>query len=137
MNINHIELNDGKLTFRSYTSKPPFNLYLNHVNAELTNLNNADKLSNKLPSILKLTAQTMDGASFKLQVDFNPFNKSPTFKLTSELKQMQVPAANKFLQHYTKINIKQGLFSLYIEAVAANGKNHRIRQTINKKFASY
>lgn len=120
--INHMVVHNGELSFRSFTSKPPFNLYFKQVNAELTNLRNVTKSSDKLPSSLNVKAQTMDGAPFNLQVDFDPFKKSPTFKLVSELKQMQVPAANNFLRHYTKLDIKQGSFSLYVEVAAANGK---------------
>ena len=120
--INHIVVHNGELYFRSFTSSPPFNIYFKQVYAELINLRNVTQSSDKLPASLNVKARTMDGAPFNLQIDFNPFNKSPTFKLISELDQMQVSAANNFLHHYTKLDIKQGFFSLYVEVAAANGR---------------
>jgi len=122
LNFNHISLQKGLISFRSYTGKPSFNIFMHDVNAELNNLRNVDKSPRNLPSSLEVNAQTMDGAPFYFKMDFNPFANTPTFKMIAELKQMKVPAANAFLRHYTKLDIKQGLFSLYVEAAATKGK---------------
>jgi hypothetical protein len=122
-NFNKIVVEDGSLHFRSFTSDPPFDLYLKNINARLDNIRNITaKLENKLSSSLTLTANTMDGADVQGELHFDPLTKQPTFELKASVEQMRIKEANNFLRHYVKFDVESGLFSLYVEAAAANGK---------------
>lgn len=121
LNFNRVIVHNGSVHYRSFTSEPPFNLYLKKINGDLTNLNNATKSGNRLPSNLVVDGQTMNGAPVKLNVKFNPFTDKPTFYLTAGLQKMDITDTNNFLQYYTKLRVKKGSFSLYIETDAANG----------------
>lgn len=122
LNFNRIILNNGQIHLRSYTSKPKYDLYIKNVQAQVDNMKNVERNHKTLFSSLNASGQTLDGAPLKLHVDFNPFAKQPTFDLTMELKNLQIPAINPILQNYTHNIVKQGLFSLYVETAAANGK---------------
>lgn len=123
LNFNKITVENGAVHFRSFSSNPPFDLYLKNLDAQVDNLRTvADHLAKKLPSTLALRANTMDGANVQLNIDFDPSEKQPTFNLKGMLENMRISAANNFLHHYTKIDVKSGLFSLYVEAAAAHGK---------------
>lgn len=120
--FNQILIINGEIYFRSYNSKPPFTLYLQHLAATLNNLSKVTRQSTALFSDLAAEGETMDGAKVALHMQFDPSNKQPTFLLKAELVKLHVKEANDFLQHYTHLKASQGLFSLYVEAAAARGK---------------
>lgn len=122
LNIDRIEVKNGTLHFRSYVGKPPFDVYLKNINMRMDNLRNALNSKEKLPSTIALQANTMDGAPVKIDMRFNSFAKQPTFYLQVSVENMNIKKANDFLHHYTKVNVKQGWFSLYVEAAAGDGK---------------
>jgi hypothetical protein len=122
LNFNKVTVINGRLSFQSFTSHPPFRLFLKDIKGTLNNFHNADKLDKRLVSTINIHAHGMDGSPVYFTMALDPFAKQPTFDLEAEIKRMQIPEANNFLQHYTKIKVKKGLFSLYIEAAAAQGK---------------
>ncbi|MCD6046788.1 MAG: hypothetical protein K0S08_435 [Gammaproteobacteria bacterium] len=123
LNFNEIIIHHGSLHFQSFTSSPPFDLFLKNIEATVTNLEDRSRSQKEgLSSSLLANANTMDGAPVKLEIYFDPFAKQPTFKLNASLEKMSIKDTNNFLQHYTKIKVQQGRFSLFVEAAAANGK---------------
>lgn len=122
LNFNKIKVSDGTLHLRSFSGQPPFDLYLKNINGEINNLRNVERSQQRLPSSLLLKANSMDGAPLAMEMYFDPFSKQPTFYLKVTLENMSIKEANGFLHHYTKIDVKQGLFSLYIEAAAKKGE---------------
>jgi hypothetical protein len=122
LNFNKIVVVDGKLYLRCYSGKPPFNLFMKEVNATIENIQNADRVQKKLLSDFKVTAKTMGGANFKIEGQFDPFSKKPTFYLSQSLQNMPIKEANAFLKHYISLDVVSGSFSLYTELAAQNGK---------------
>lgn len=122
VNFNRIIINHGQIHYRSFTGDPPFNIYLNNVNVLMDNLQAVQKTAEKLSAGIKATGYGMDGSLVQLNVKLDPLAAQPTFKLNASIENMTIPAANDFLHHYTKLDIKQGYFSLYVEAAAAKGK---------------
>jgi hypothetical protein len=122
LNFNRVIVKNGSVHYQSFNKKSPFNIYLKKLESNLTNLNNADKSFSQLPSHLIVKGQTMNDAPVGLDLKFNPFSDNPTFNLQASLEKMKIIDTNNFLQYYTALRAKQGLFSLYIEAAAEKGK---------------
>lgn len=122
LNFNKISVQDGVLHYRSFTTKPPFDIYLKNINAEVKNLRNATGSKKTLPASLVLKANSMDGATCNIDINFDPLATQPTFDMDAALEDMSIRDANNFLQHYTKVRVNHGRFSLYVEAVAKQGK---------------
>lgn len=122
VNFNRILITNGQIHYRSFTGDPPFNIYLKAIHAEIENLQGVQKSAAKLSSEITAVGQGMDGSQVSLNVKLDPAATQPTFKLSASIKDMTIPAANDFLHHYTKLDIKQGYFSLFVEAAAAKGK---------------
>ncbi len=122
LNFNRITIHNGQVHLRNFTRQPTYDVYFKNINAQVDNLCNVRKTQQLLTSSLQVNAKTMDGANFNLHVAFNPVAQQPTFDLDAELQRMQISAINNLLRYYTKIDIQQGLFSLYVEAAAKNGK---------------
>lgn len=121
LNFNKISITNGKIAFRSYSAKPPFNIYLKNVNMQIQNMQNADRREQLLPSTMQFTANTLDEGNVKSEGRFNPFTKQPTFDFKLTLTSMQIHALADFLKHFTNIDVKSGKFNLYVELVAAKG----------------
>lgn len=123
LNFNKIYIHDGSLHFRSFTSQPPFDLYLKNIQASVDNLHNKKALrQQELPSSLIVNADTMNNDKANLEMNFNPFADQPTFKLNAKLEKLNVRETNNFLRSYTKMHVVSGQFSLYVEAAAAKGR---------------
>jgi uncharacterized protein involved in outer membrane biogenesis len=122
LNFNKIIVRNGILHFRSFTSQPPFDLFLKNANAEVNNLHGVERNSGQLPSSLVFKAKSMDGAPININMKFDPFARQPKFTLNAVLEGMDIKEANNFLHHYTLIDVKQGKFSLYAEVAAKDGK---------------
>ena len=122
LNFNAISIHDGAIHYRNFGGDPPFNVYLKNVNAKVSNLRQVEKTAQALSSQIAVTAQGMDGSPVKINVDLDPFATQPTFKLNASIENMTIPTANDFLHHYSKLDIKQGYFSLFVETAAAKGK---------------
>ncbi len=120
--FNKITLLNGEIYFKSYNSKPPFELYIKNISAELNNMRQITGDQNKLFAYLNAKGTAMDNADTKLMMQLNPFIEQPTFLLKGWLTNMNIKETNNFLSHYTKIKVSRGLFSLYVEAAAEKNK---------------
>jgi hypothetical protein len=132
--FNHLTVLKGAAYFESYNSKPPFELHIQKITATLDNLNKVSGVSDSLFAHLKAEGVAMDTATVKFNMQFNPFALQPTFLLKASADNMNIRKANHFLQHYTKIKVSGGLFSLYIEAAAAKGKIKGYAKPLFKKL---
>lgn len=122
LNFNKIIINNGQIHYRSYAGDPPFNIYLKNVNVNVDNLQQVTHKEQRLSSHILVSAQGMDGSPVKLDMALAPFAVQPTFKLNASIEHMSIPTANDFLYHYSKLDIKQGYFYLYVEVAAAKGQ---------------
>lgn len=120
--FNKVTINNGEIHLRSFTALKPFNIYLKNVQAVATNISNIIQKNAQLPATIISKGNTMDGGTFNLTMSFDPLAKQPTFDMDAELKRMNIIAANSLLKSFTNIEVKQGYFSLYLEAAAAKGK---------------
>lgn len=122
LNINQVAAHDGQIHLRSFSGKPPFDIYLKNAEFQLKNMQKTTQENKQLSSSYEFSANTMDGGQVSAGGQFDPFAQSPTFKLKAELKSMDVIALRAFLQHYTSIGVERGTFSLYVETAAADGE---------------
>ncbi|MCE3238831.1 MAG: hypothetical protein K0R24_1812 [Gammaproteobacteria bacterium] len=132
--FNYLTILNGAAYFQSYNSKPPFELHIQKIQATLDNLNKVSGVSNSLFAHLKAEGIAMETATVTFNMQFNPFALQPTFLLKASVDNMNIQKANHFLQHYTKIKVSNGLFSLYIEAAAAKGKIKGYAKPLFKKL---
>ncbi len=138
LNINLLKIVDGKLTLRSFTGHPPFNLFLKDINFEIANMQKIRNEENLLSSNFNGNAVTMDGSGqVNLRGRFDPFSKKPLFDFSASVENMQINAANNFLKHFTSVDVKHGNFSLFVEAAAAQGKIKGYAKPIVKNLQIY
>lgn len=120
--INSFKIINGEVHFRSFTSKPPINVFVHDLNILATNLTNSEKAGESKVAHIDADGLVMEDGKIKGHMDIDPFAPKPTFDLAAELTHVSLPKLNNFLLAYGKFDVERGLFSLYMECTASEGK---------------
>jgi len=121
LKIDHFVVVDGEIHFRDTAAKPKVNVYIDHLNVNVSNLTNSDKLSKNRVADLHARANVMHSGRLRVDGDINPFTKQPTFELKTRLDALQIRQLNDFLKAYVDVDAEKGKFSLYSEVRSNNG----------------
>lgn len=124
LKFNRFQIYDGTIHFRNFHSDPKIDVFVRDVNATATNLTNSLKLSKTLIAQLDATGHPLGDAYLSLHLEFDPFSHLPTFYLTEELSEVDVPKLNDLLKVYGKFDAESGKFGLYTEINATKGEFH-------------
>jgi hypothetical protein len=122
LQINRLEINDGSVFFYDFTTKPKVDIHLDSLNVIATNLNNAEKQKDRLPSTVTATATSIGGGKLTVNMDINVLKEIPDLDLNLKFEGINMPALNDFFIAYSKTDIEKGQFNLYAE-LAVNNAN--------------
>ncbi len=121
LKINRFEVINGTLRYRDEGSKPIVDVELNKASLIAQNLTNSYDSTSQLPARIKGSANVYEG-----QLDFtmriNPMADNPTFDMNLNLQETNLIKLNSFFQAYAKVDVNKGVFGLYAEAAAKDGK---------------
>lgn len=121
LTINHFEITNGQIHYIDKFSSPKLDVAMKNLFVTADNLSNVNDSSNKvLPAKLVADCEIY-GGTFNLNVDFNAFEKQPTFDLNARVKNVNMVLLNDFFRAYGKFDVKKGNFGLYTEFAAKNG----------------
>jgi len=119
--INNLEIIDGKVAFVELTADPTIDLNMSKVNLNATNLRNVVDKEQKLPSDVYGTALSIGNGNFKLEGKMNLVKQIPDMDVSFSLEKASVTALNDFTNHYAGIDFQEGNFNLYSEIAIADG----------------
>jgi len=122
LKINRFEIYDGKISYRDYHAQPKVNMYIDSLQLLATNLSNAEKEDNKLPSDLSLKGKTIGDGEVSLVCKADFLQPIPDFDANMEISNMDLKSINNFAKAYGKVDFEKGKFSLYSEMALADGK---------------
>jgi len=122
LQINRLEINDGAVFFYDFTTKPKVDINLSQLQLLATNLNNADKQAEELPSSVVASATSIGGGTLRLNMDINVLKEIPDFDLNLKFEGINMPALNDFFVAYSDVDIEKGTFNLYSEIVVKDSK---------------
>jgi Domain of Unknown Function (DUF748) len=122
LQINRLEINNGSVFFYDFKTEPKVDIHLDGLQLLATNLNNADKQKEKLPSNVVATATSVGGGKLSLNMDINVLKQIPDLDMNIKFEQVNMPALNDFFIAYSKTDIEKGTFNLYSELVVNDGK---------------
>jgi hypothetical protein len=86
-----------------------------------TNLTNARNFQTELSAGIRAVATTVGGGGLKLNVQLNPLADQPTYQMTCQLTNVDLPALNNFLRAYGKFDVERGQFALFASVAAKDG----------------
>jgi hypothetical protein len=117
VNINFVEILDGEVHYIDLTSKPKIDIAAKQVFATARNLRNIEDKNNKLPSSIKLTANTSGNGKIKSSAKLNALKEIPDFDFNLELERMDLTYLKDFTDAYASFTFKRG--KLYVSTELA------------------
>ncbi len=77
LQINRLEINQGMISYYDFSAKPKVRLTLDSLQLLATNLNNANRQKERLPSTVTATATSIGGGSLDLRMAINVLKEVP------------------------------------------------------------
>jgi hypothetical protein len=122
LQINRLEVTHGNIFFYDFTTKPKVDIHLDSLHILATNLNNADRQKDRLPSTVTATATSIGGGKLNLTMAINVLKEMPDLDMNLKFEGVNMPALNDFFVAYSKVDIERGTFNLYSELAVNNGE---------------
>lgn len=123
ISITHLKIEDSRLHYTDETAEPKVDLYVNHLTALATGLQNrpADE-GQEFPATLTAEGDSIGHGRLFVAGRGEPLAERPHFELTLRLERVSLPTLNDFLRSYGNVDVKQGEFQLYVEVAARDGR---------------
>jgi hypothetical protein len=118
--INHVIFKEGKLTYQDFSTTPKVDIYIHHMQGEVSNLRNVEDASKPLPSTLVLSGDSIGNGQLKMKGKLNILKKVPDMELATSMENISLPALNNYSNAYVAIDIKEGSLSVYSELKVIN-----------------
>jgi hypothetical protein len=120
--FNTIEVYDGTVRFLAPGIGTQDAITARGVRGHVSNLTNVVESGEETFADFRVTANVLDGAPAVVAGSVNAFAAQPTFDVNMEVKNVQLPQVNPWLREYIKADAEAGVFELYLEMAAADGK---------------
>ncbi|MDB4293236.1 DUF748 domain-containing protein [Maribacter sp.] len=121
IDVNHLQIIDGKMAFVEFTTSPNIDLNMNNVQLKATNLRNVVAEGRELPSEVTATATSIGNGNVKLNGKMNLVKQVPDMDISFSLENASINAFNGFTNHYAGIDFSEGDFSIFSEIAIADG----------------
>jgi hypothetical protein len=122
LQINHLTIKEGKITFFDFTTKPNVDLFLHHVQLDAQNLNNAKDNEDILPSRVFFQARSIGNGLLSASMKINVLKEIPDLDLDLKFENVNLRALNDFFGAYARIDVEKGGFNLYSEVAVKDGR---------------
>src|SRR5450759_1754748 len=120
--INRFDVQNGEVHFRNFHTDPKVDIHLDSLFLHAKNLTNSERLSKVLPASIDAKGKAMHTGRVKGHLDIDPYEQKPTFNLDIQLEQVELTALNSFFDGYASVDVESGVFEMYAEVAAADGK---------------
>ena len=121
LKVNRFEINNGRIQYIDEFSKPPVDIQMTDTHILAQNLRNSYDSITLLPARVNATANVYEG-TMTFNMKFNPLADVPTFDMNAEVKNTNLVKLNDFFKAYAKLDVNKGMFGLYTEVAAKEGK---------------
>ncbi len=120
--FNRVEAMGGTATFRAPGIEQHESLTLHKVDALLSNLTNVEKKNDPAFAGFELRATLGQDAPVKVSGEANPLSEQPTFDINFSLEGARLVEVNPWLREFLNVDAEAGVFSMYAELAAADGR---------------
>lgn len=120
--INRLRVSDGKVAFYDFSTAPNVDLFLNNVQLDALNLNNAKDNPELLPSRIYLQALSIGNGQLNIAIKANMLKEVPDLDMDLRFESVNLRALNDFFEAYAKVDVEHGKFNLYSEVAILDGK---------------
>ncbi|PQZ92001.1 MULTISPECIES: DUF748 domain-containing protein [Pseudomonas] len=120
--LDEVRIEDGKIAFHNFSSKPPVNINATDVNASFYNLTNVVDVKGKRDARFDGKALLQGQAPLEASATFDPLSNFENFEFRFRAKDLQLKRMNNFASAYGKFDFKAGTGDVVIEAQAEKGQ---------------
>jgi len=120
--LNEVHINDGKIAFRNFSSKPPVNINATQVNATFYNLTNVVDVKGKRDARFDGKALLLGQSPLEASATFDPLSNFEDFEFRFRARDIQLKRLNDFASAYGKFDFNAGTGDVVIEAQAEKGQ---------------
>jgi hypothetical protein len=136
--LNVVEVRRGLVTFRAPGISTNDSLTIRDFNMQLLNLTNVQDLEEPAFANLDARGFIMGNAPIALTGSIDPNEMVPTFDIDLSIEGAKLVDVNPWLREFLKVDAEMGVFSMYSELAAAEGRFEGYVRPIleDPKFAS-
>ena len=122
IDINRVSFKDGKLSYQDFSANPKVNIYITNMNGEIRNLRNVEDMSQRLPSTLVLTGDSIGKGKLKINGRLYILKQVPDMNIDTQLENVNLTALNDYSNAYAAIDIRKGNLSVYSQLIVRDGE---------------
>ncbi len=119
--IDRLNVKNGKLSYIDYSADPDVNLFINNIDAKVTNLNNIEHEHTALPSDLRVTGKSIGNGNLTVNGSMNIMTNIPSFDIDLKLTKAQLTAFNDFAREAAAISFERGTIGIFCELASTKG----------------
>ena len=120
--LNLVEAHDGVVTFRAPGISTNDSLTMRAFDMQLRNLTNVQDVEEPAFAELDVRGQVMGNAPIALTGRIDPNEMTPTFDVDFSIEGARLVDVNPWLREFLKVDAETGVFSMYSELAAAEGR---------------
>ncbi len=121
IDINLIELIDGKISYKDYSASPQTDIYIHHLNGKLTNLRNVVDKAQPLPSTINISGNSIGDGRLAVDGRMNILTPKMDMDIDGKLEGAKLAAFNSYTDACCAIKFNSGTIDVYSEFVLRNG----------------
>ncbi|NLO51808.1 MAG: DUF748 domain-containing protein [Bacteroidales bacterium] len=121
IDINHLEINGGKLSFMKVQADPNIDVFINNLSLTADNLRNVKAKERTLPSPITMRGTAIGDGKVSLDGRVNLIKEIPDVDLSFALEEVDTPALNDLSKHYADVDFASGQLNIYSEVAIADG----------------
>lgn len=120
--LNLVEARDGLVTFRAPGISTNDSLTMRELNMQLRNLTNVQDVEEPAFAQIDVQGKIMGNAPIALTGRIDPNEMTPTFDVDFSIEGARLVDVNPWLREFLKVDAEMGVFSMYSELAAAEGR---------------
>nr|WP_180203011.1 DUF748 domain-containing protein [Pseudomonas sp. SbOxS1]NYU02594.1 DUF748 domain-containing protein [Pseudomonas sp. SbOxS1] len=120
--LNEVQIDDGKISFRNFNSKPQVNMNATKVDLNIYNLTNVVDSKGKRDARFEGKALLLGHAPLETTATFDPLSNFEDFEFRMRARDIQLKRMNDFASAYGKFDFNAGHGDVVIEAEAKKAR---------------
>lgn len=123
IHITLLKITDGQLRFVNNASEPKIDVSVSNAAVLATGLRNRpSETGEAYPAFVGIEGNSIGGGKLKLALHAEPLAAAPHFYLKLQMEGVSLPALNNLLMAYGGVDVSGGMFKLYLETAAREGR---------------
>jgi len=122
LDINFVEIRDGTIAYKDFSTKPEVDLSIYNLNARVTNLRNVEDKNAALPSDLHASGTSVGKGKLNIDGKMNILKRIPDMDIQAKLESVNLPSMNSYARAFAGIDFNSGNLNVYSDLNVKDGR---------------